>query len=49
MGHHTDSGRCATPCIVKIALDGCIVDLLFDRVLRIHQLIASHILFLFAD
>jgi len=37
MGHHTDSGCCATPSALEIAPDGRIVDLLFGGVVVIHR------------
>ena len=36
MGHHTDSGCCATPWAIKIAPDSFTIDLLFGGVVVIH-------------
>ena len=37
MGHHADSGSCATPCAIEIALDSSIIDLLFIGGVMIHR------------
>jgi hypothetical protein len=47
MGHHTDSGCCATPGAIKVALDSFTIDLLFGGVVVIHWFVVSHMFFCF--
>jgi hypothetical protein len=37
MGHHADSACCASPYTIEIAIDSCIVDLVFGGGVVIHR------------
>ncbi len=44
MRHHTDGGRRATHSTVKIALDGCIINLWFHTIARGHHQLPQSLL-----